>query len=149
MTLRSSIGSKESPRKMFSTLLAPYSQVSAQATGQASGQQQASGCGCGGGCRARALTRLNREGMAACQAGAFDDARRLLSQGVGLAHSAGTTMYEAKIRNNLGLVHLLADSPREAAREFGEALTLVEDKLGRDNPLYKKIQGNLDKAAIL
>lgn len=134
MTVSTSIGSKGSPRAMFSTILQPMAEASK---------------GCSGGCRARAMTRLNREGMAACQAGDYDAAARLLSEGVDLARRAGVSMYEAKMLNNLGLVRLLSERPEEAVRVFGRALTLVEGKIGRDNPLHARIEGNLSKAASL
>jgi tetratricopeptide (TPR) repeat protein len=95
------------------------------------------------------MTRLNREGMAACQAGDYDAAARLLCEGVDLARRAGVSMYEAKMRNNLGLVRLLSERPDEAAREFSRALQLVEGKIGRDNALHARIEGNLGKAASL
>jgi len=133
MTTKSTIGSKNTrPRDMFSSILRPMAEVS-------------KGCS-GGGCRAKALTRLNREGMAACQAGSYEDARKLLTEGINLARRAGVKMYEAKLRNNLGLVHLMAARPCDAAVEFGQALELVEDKLGRENPLFKRIAGNLSQA---
>jgi len=48
-------------------------------------------------------------------------------------------------RNNLGLVLLLAAKPCEAAGEFDQALALVERKLGRDNSLFRRIEGNLGR----
>jgi len=153
MTTKSSIGSQTRPSEMFSTLMRSRS-VPTPA------QQKSDGCGCGSscsslggpgcgssscGCRAKTMTRLNRQGMDACQHGDFDVANRLLSEGIGLARSAGVSMYEAKLRNNLGLVHLLASRPDAAAQEFGQALALVEGKLGRENTLYRRIEGNLSR----
>jgi len=131
MTTKSSIGSKERPRRMFSAILKPLAEAEKGCSGE--------------GCRAKALTRLNREGMAACQSGDFDGGVKLLSEGIRLAGRAGTSMYEAKLRNNLGLVLLLAAKPCEAASEFDRALALVEGKLGRDNSLFKRIEGNLSR----
>lgn len=133
MTTKSTIGPKCRPRSMFTTLLKPMAEA-----------QKGS---CSGGCRAKALTNLNREGMAACQTGDLEGAGRLLAQGIELARKAGVSMYEAKLRNNLGLVHLLAVRPCEAASEFGQALALVEKKLGRDNSLFKRIENNLSQAS--
>jgi hypothetical protein len=132
MTTKSTIGSNCRPRDMFSALLKPMAEAQK---------------GCSGGCRAKALTRLNREGMAACQADDLEGAGRLLARGIELARKAGVSMYEAKLRNNLGLVHLLAARPCEAASEFGQALALVENKLGRDNSLFKRIENNLSQAS--
>lgn len=131
MTTKSTIGSKSRPRQMFSAILKPMAEA---------------GKGCSGeGCRAKALTRLNREGMAACQAGDFQSGVELLSEGIRLASRAGMRMYEAKLRNNLGLVLVLASRPCEAVSEFGHALSLVEAKLGRDNSLFRRIEGNLSR----
>lgn len=132
MTTKATIGSPCRPRELFSTLLKPMADVRTSCSG--------------GRCRAKALTRLNREGMAACQVGDLDDAGRLLAEGIELAQKAGVAIYEAKLRNNLGLVFLLASRPCEAASEFGQALVLVEGKLGRDNSLFKRIENNLSQA---
>lgn len=130
MTAQSSIGSGNRPSKMLSTLLKPMAEAE-------------KGCCSGGGCRAKAMTRMNREGMSAAQTGDYASAGRILGEVIEMARRAGTSMYEAKLRNNLGLVHLLAERPREAASEFCQAMTLVEGKLGRDNSLYRRIEGNL------
>ena len=135
MTTKSSIGSRCRPKEMFSAILKPMSEAVKTCSG--------------GGCRAKVMTRLNREGMAACQAGEYDAAGRLLSEGISLARRARVSMYEAKLRNNLGLVHLLAAQPAEAAREFSQALALVEGRLGRDNSLFKRIEGNLSQAVVV
>ena len=134
MTTQSSIGSGCRPKEMFSTILKPVGEAVKTCSG--------------GACRAKAMTRLNREGMAACQTGEYDTAGRLLSEGISLARRARVLMYEAKLRNNLGLVHLLAAKPTEAAKEFNQALALVEGRLGRDNSLFKRIEGNLNRAEL-
>jgi len=141
MTTRSSIGSKTSPRAMFSHFVKSVEPAAPART------ECPKGGGCGGACRAGAITRLNREGMSACQAGDYGSAGRLLEEGIALAARTGTAMYEAKLRNNLGLVHLLAERHAEAAGQFWQALELVEGKLGRDNTLFKRIEGNLLRAS--
>jgi len=133
MNTQSNGDSRTSPKQTHAALLRPMAEVEKES--------------CGGGCRGKVLTRLNREGMSACQSGDFADAGRLLAEGIDLARRGGISMYEAKLRNNLGLVFLLADQPEDAAREFGQALALVEEKLGRDNKLYQRIEGNLARAA--
>jgi hypothetical protein len=157
MTTKSSIGSKSRPSEMFSTLLrtrpvgAPAkSTTDGCGCGPKCSSQGGPGCGSSScGCRAKTMTRLNRQGMDACQHGDFDVANQLLSEGIGLARSAGVSMYEAKLRNNLGLVHLLASRPDAAAQEFGQALALVEGKLGKENTLYRRIEGNLSRVGSL
>ncbi|GFK96054.1 hypothetical protein NNJEOMEG_03928 [Fundidesulfovibrio magnetotacticus] len=138
MTLKTSIGSKGSPKAMFASFVNNVSTDS---------KPSCSSGGCKGSCRASALTRLNREGMAACQAGDYGVAERLLEKGIDLANRCGSKMYVAKLRNNLGLVHLLAGRPLDASGQFWQALELVEGKLGRDNPLFRRIEGNLLRAS--
>ncbi len=133
MTTQTSLSSSGNSRTMFRGLLA-----SMPAPG-ASGETTSSGCS--GGCKAKALTRYNRQGMSACQAGNLEEAAGLLGQGVALAKKCGVNMYEAKLRNNLGLVFTLMQRPQDADREFGEALRLVDSKLGRENSLYRRIEG--------
>jgi hypothetical protein len=133
MTTRSSIGAGNRPRDMFAGILKPIDEA------------RNSEKSCGGGCRAKAMSRLNHDGMAACKAGALRDAGRLLEQAIDLAQKAGVSMYEAKIRNNLGLVHLLDCRPVDARREFDTALGMVAGKLGCENKLYKVIERNLSK----
>ena len=96
--------------------------------------------GCSGGCRAKALTGFNKQGMSACQAGRLEEAVDLLKQGVALAQKSKVDMYEAKMRNNLGLVFILMHRLEEAAEQFDRALELVDSRLGRENSLYKRIE---------
>ena len=130
MTTQTTLSSTGKPRTLFKGLLGSMPDTAAP---------KASGCS--GGCRAKALTRYNRQGMSACQAGNLEEAVSLLGQGVALARKCGVDMYEAKLRNNLGLVLTLMRRTGEADREFGEALRLVDTRLGRENPLYRRIEG--------
>ena len=69
-----------------------------------------------------------------------------VTNAIDMARQSGVSMYEAKMRNNLGLVLLLDSRLEDARREFGLALGLVENKLGRENKLYKTIEGNFRRA---
>lgn len=91
------------------------------------------------GCRAKALTSFNKQGMKACQAGDLEEAADLLKQGVALAEQFGVDMFEAKLRNNLGLVLVLMRREEAAVGEFEKAMRLVDARLGRDNALYRRI----------
>ena len=101
---------------------------------------------CSGGCRAKLLSGYNRRGMSACQAGNLTEAAALLEEGVALAGKCGVDMYEAKLRNNLGLVLTLTGRAQDADRQFGEALRLVDQRLGRENALYRRIESQRNQA---
>jgi Flp pilus assembly protein TadD len=94
-------------------------------------------------CAGGLIGRLNRNGMAACGQGRYDEAASLLGQAVVIAGSLGLTMFEAKLRNNLGLVMLLKGDPAGAADNFTRARTGVAARIGTDNHLHARIERNL------
>lgn len=129
MTTQTSLSSTGNARTMFRGLLSNMPEPATLASG------------CSGGCRAKTLSRFNRQGMSACQAGNLEEAASLLAQGVALARECGVDMYEAKLRNNLGLVFTLMRRTQDADQEFDAALGLVDSRLGRENALYRHIEG--------
>jgi Flp pilus assembly protein TadD len=97
-------------------------------------------------CAASAIGRLNKTGMAACEQGRYDEAAALLGQAVVIAGSLGLDMFEAKLRNNLGLVMHLKGDPAGAVDNFTRARTGVAARIGTDNPLHASIERNLAAA---
>ncbi len=98
-------------------------------------------------CACKAIGALNREGMKACNEGRLDEAVVLLRRAVDQARSMGAATYEAKLRNNLGLVFCVSGQPREAESHLRLALAQVERRVGRDNTLYARIERNLEAVA--
>lgn len=91
---------------------------------------------------------LNREGMKALAKGQHANALFILGQALTRAGCFKTRLNEAKVRNNIGLANLLGGDTGKAREQFELALQIVEDFLGTDNHLYKRIAGNLGAVSI-
>jgi len=86
---------------------------------------------------------LNREGMAACNAGRTRDALTHLDEAGRLARDLGSLLHVAKVQNNLGLVHQVAGNYDEAAACFRQAERLAVEQAGDGNPLHRVIARNM------
>ena len=89
---------------------------------------------------------LNREGMAACNAGRIEDAPCSSSpQAERMARRLKSPLHEAKLRNNIGLVHQMAGNRDEALVCFRLAGRRAVEGGGQGNPLQRIIARNLDR----
>ncbi|WP_035067209.1 tetratricopeptide repeat protein [Nitratidesulfovibrio termitidis] len=95
-------------------------------------------------CAASQIGALNRQGMQALSEGNLANADFLLSQALRQATALGLAGFEAKIRNNLGLVCRLRGRTDEAVSHFSAALAHLEAKVGTQHRVYATIAGNLD-----
>ena len=95
-------------------------------------------------CAASQIGALNRQGMQALSEGNLANADFLLSQALRQATSLGLSGFEAKIRNNLGLVCRLRGRTEEAVAHFSAALAHLEAKVGTGHRVYATIEGNLN-----
>ncbi len=95
-------------------------------------------------CAASQIGALNRQGMQALSEGNLANADFLLSQALRQATALGLAGFEAKIRNNLGLVCRLRGRTDEAVSHFSAALAHLESKVGTQHRVYATIAGNLD-----
>lgn len=86
---------------------------------------------------------LNREGMKACNEGRSDDALFQLLQADRIAKNLESPLHEAKIRNNIGLVHQVAGNDEEALACFRVAAGFAVEGAGEGNRLHKVIVRNL------
>ncbi len=91
------------------------------------------------------LGMLNREGMKAFNAGRSDDAMFHLIQADRLARSMKSPLHEAKVRNNIGLVHQGDGKAEEARACFRLAAMHAVKGAGEGNVLHKTIIRNLDR----
>lgn len=89
------------------------------------------------------MAMLNREGMGACREGRLDDALFQLTQALQTARAMKMPLLEAKVLNNLGLVHRLRDETAEAEARLREALALLSRELGEEAGFTKAIKRNL------
>ena len=91
------------------------------------------------------LGLLNREGMKACNEGRTDDAMFKLVQADRLAQAMDSPLHEAKIRNNIGLVHQMAGKDEEALACYRLAAKNAVKGAGEGNSLHSVILRNLNR----
>ncbi|CCH48874.1 hypothetical protein [Pseudodesulfovibrio piezophilus] len=91
------------------------------------------------------LGMFNREGMKAFNNGQVEDALFQLAQANRIARQMGSPLHEAKVRNNLGLVHQSAGNEEEALVCFRLAAKSAVKGAGIDNSLHKVISRNLSR----
>jgi len=93
--------------------------------------------------RLKKLGLLNREGMKACNAGRNEDALFQLTQAGDIASSMKSPLHEAKVRNNIGLVHQMSGNIDEALACFRLAERSAVVGAGAGTVLHKTIARNL------
>jgi len=91
------------------------------------------------------LGMLNREAMKAFNCGKVEDAMFQLIQAGRLARRMKSPLHEAKIRNNIGLVHQGSGNVEEARISFRLAQKSAVDGAGEDTVLHKVIARNLQR----
>lgn len=91
------------------------------------------------------LGMLNRAGMNAFNEGRTEDALFQLIQADRLAKSMESPLHEAKVRNNIGLVHQGAGNAEEAKACFRLAARNAVKGAGEGNVLHKIISRNLGR----
>lgn len=97
-------------------------------------------------CTAKELTILNRLGMHLSTSGDHEGALMILGMALRLSISKRFRMLEAKIRNNMALVMLMANKQKLATRQFSKAMSLVAARVGTDNRFYRVLQSNQARA---
>lgn len=95
--------------------------------------------------RLRKLGILNREGMKAFNEGKVDNAMFQLLQANRLAMDMKSPLHEAKVRNNIGLVHQGTGNAEEARACFRLAARSAVKGAGEGNKLHKIIARNLNR----
>lgn len=95
--------------------------------------------------RLKKLGQLNRDGMNALNCGKMDDAMFQLIQADRLARDMESPLHEAKVRNNIGLVHQAAGRNEEAMACFRLARQSAIAGAGVKTQLRKIIDRNLSR----
>lgn len=93
----------------------------------------------------RKLGMLNREGMKAFNEGKTDNALFQLFQANRIAMDMGSSLHEAKVRNNIGLVHQGTGNTEEALACFRLAARSAVEGAGEGSILHKIISRNLTR----
>ncbi|MEA1968711.1 MAG: tetratricopeptide repeat protein [Thermodesulfobacteriota bacterium] len=86
---------------------------------------------------------LNRAGMAAGNKGRFKEAEKNLKSALGKIYGIGLKCLEPKILNNLGLIYAMEGRWDKSLFYYNDALEIIEERIGKDNSLYRIIQKNL------
>jgi len=95
--------------------------------------------------RLKKLGMLNREGMKAVNGGRVDDAMFQLIQADRIARDMESPLHEAKVRNNIGLIHQVSGKFDEAFACFRLAEKSAIKGAGKGNMLHKIIARNLTR----
>lgn len=95
--------------------------------------------------RLKKLGMLNREGMTSFNAGKVADAMFQLIQADRLARDMKSPLHEAKVRNNIGLVHQATGRCDEAKACFRLAEQSAIKGAGKHTQLHKTIVRNLTR----
>lgn len=93
--------------------------------------------------RLKRLGMLNRAGMEAFNEGRMEDALFQLVQADQLARSLESPLHEAKVRNNIGLVHQGTGDHDKAMACFKLAARYALKGAGAGNTLHKAIVRNM------
>lgn len=99
--------------------------------------------------RLKKLGMLNREGMKAANAGKVDDAMFQLLQADRIARDMKSPLHEAKVRNNIGLIHQVSGKIDEALACFRLAEKSAIQGAGDGNKLHKIIARNLTRLELV
>lgn len=95
------------------------------------------------------IGNLSRNGMTAGNAGDFDTAFLNLDDALAYARELDKPCLEAKLLNNLGLLHIQSGQWDRALLSFEQSMSMVTEHYGRDNILYRTLQKNLGCALNL
>jgi tetratricopeptide (TPR) repeat protein len=86
---------------------------------------------------------LNRTGMEKGNLGKFNQAFLLLEDALSLSRDISKKCLEAKVLNNMGILHTMSGSWDKAMINYDQALNIVSDHYGTNNFLYKTLQKNI------
>ena len=91
----------------------------------------------------KVIGNLSRTGMAAGNQGDFETAFLNLEDALAMSRELDKKCLEAKILNNLGILHTMNGSRENAMAAYDDSLTIVSSHYGRENFLYKTLQKNI------
>lgn len=89
------------------------------------------------------IGQLSRTGMKAGNEGDFQSAFLNLEDALSLSRELDKKCLEAKLLNNLGILHTLNGRWDRAMAAYDQSLTLVSDHYGTKNFLYRTVQKNI------
>ncbi|MBG0777776.1 MAG: tetratricopeptide repeat protein [Desulfovibrionaceae bacterium] len=95
-------------------------------------------------CHACAIAKLNKSGMEACNRGEFAHAEQLLQVALDRALGMNAPLYQAKILNNLALVHQSSGQRDAAIYCLRKAVALANAHARTPERFVGRIQARID-----
>lgn len=89
------------------------------------------------------IAELNRAGMAAANAGRFEEAETKMMVALARARSLGQGQLSAKILNSIGILYAMKGIWDHALLCYDKALSITAGEIGQDNYLFTTIQKNI------
>lgn len=89
------------------------------------------------------IGNLSRTGMKAGNTGDFGMAFLNIEDALSLSRDLNKKCLEAKLLNNLGILHTMNGTWDKAMVAYDESLNIVSDHYGTRNFLYKTLQKNI------
>jgi tetratricopeptide (TPR) repeat protein len=91
----------------------------------------------------KVIGNLSRTGMDAGNRGDFDGAFLKLEDALSMSRELDKKCLEAKLLNNIGILHTMNGSWEDAMSFYEASLTIVSDHYGTGNFLYRTLQKNI------
>ena len=98
-------------------------------------------------CRIATVASLSRRGMQACREGDYAGAEDMLTSALAGVLQKGPICYEAKIRNNLGVVSELKGDSETARVHYAQAHRILTAKLGPRPAVCRAVEKNLARVS--
>jgi len=89
------------------------------------------------------IGNLSRTGMKAGNQGDFQKAFLNIEDALSLSRDLNKKCLEAKLLNNLGILHTMNGTWETALTVYDESMRIVSDHYGTQNFLYKTLQKNI------
>ena len=91
----------------------------------------------------KTIGNLSRTGMEAGNSGDFKKAFLNLDDALSLSRDLNKNCLEAKLLNNLGILHTMSGKWDRALLEYDKSMKIVVDHYGTENILYRTLQKNI------
>ncbi|MFP4033515.1 MAG: hypothetical protein ACLFRG_02340 [Desulfococcaceae bacterium] len=99
-------------------------------------------------CRAKRISQLNAEAMAAMNRGEMDQAEERLGEALALAAAGNMAVHEANIHNSLALVCSVRGDVDRALTHYGDALDLTDGRICGEHALLQALHRNLARTLV-
>ena len=91
----------------------------------------------------KVIGNLSRQGMDAGNRGDFEKAFLNIEDALAMSRDLNKKCLEAKLLNNLGILHTMHGTWENAMNAYDESMDIVSSHYGTQNFLYKTLQKNI------